>query len=49
MNDNLIIALEAAWELDPVRLENKLWKLVEKVSNENAESVENGAFAEIES
>lgn len=49
MNDNLIIALEAAWELDPVRLENKLWKLVEKVSNENAESVENRAFAEIES
>jgi len=49
MNDNLIIALEAAWELDPVRLENKLWKTVERVSNQNTESVENRALAENES
>lgn len=28
MNENLITALEAAWELDPVRLENKLWTLI---------------------
>ena len=30
MRDTLIIALEAAWELDPVRLEGKLWEEVEK-------------------
>ena len=30
MNDSLIIALEATWELDPVRLENKLWGRLEK-------------------
>ena len=29
MRDTLIIALEAAWELDPVRLERKLWGAVE--------------------
>lgn len=38
MNENLIDALEAAWELDPVRLENKLWETVEQVSNQNTES-----------
>lgn len=27
MIDNLIIALEAAWELDPVRMED-MWELV---------------------
>lgn len=49
MNDNLIIALEASWELNPVLLENVLWKTVERVSNQNTESVENRALAEIES
>lgn len=30
MNDTLIIALEACWELDPVLLDTKLWKEVEE-------------------
>ena len=30
MTDALIIALEAAWELDPIRLENKLWDTIAK-------------------
>lgn len=49
MNENLIIALEASWELNPVLLENVLWKTVERVSNQNTETVENRAFTEIES
>ena len=40
MNENLVTALEAAWELDPVRLENKLWRIVEEVSKANEETVE---------
>ncbi len=49
MIENLIIALEASWELDPVLLEKKLWETVEQVSNHNQQSLENRAFAEIES
>lgn len=39
MNENLITALEAAWELDPVRLENKLWRAVEELSNKDEETL----------
>lgn len=38
MNENLVTALEAAWELDPVRLENKLWRAVEELSNDGEET-----------
>ncbi len=38
MNENLVTALEAAWELDPVRLESKLWKLIEAEPIENDET-----------
>lgn len=30
MNEALITALEASWELDPVRMEKKLWDAVDK-------------------
>lgn len=30
MIDTMLIALEAAWELDPVRIENKLWDAVDR-------------------
>ena len=40
MNENLVTALEAAWELDPVRLENKLWRIVEEVSKADGETVD---------
>ena len=30
MMDTMVIALEAAWELDPVRLENKLWGTIDR-------------------
>lgn len=49
MNDNLIIALEAAWELDPVRLEKKLWKTVERVSNEKTKTLENSGVSDFDS
>lgn len=28
MDENLITALEASWELDPVLMEDKLWKKI---------------------
>ena len=45
MRENLITALEAAWELDPIRLEGKLWKLLADAepicyNEKNKESVE---------
>ena len=30
MMDTLVIALEAAWELNPIRLDKKLWKALEE-------------------
>ena len=30
MRDTLLIALEAAWELNPVRLEGKMWKRLDE-------------------
>lgn len=35
MNDTLIIALEACWELDPVLLDEILWQTIESEDNEN--------------
>lgn len=32
MMDAMVDALEAAWELDPVRLENKLWDKIDSKS-----------------
>ena len=49
MNENLIDALEAAWELDPVRLENKLWETVERMSNQNTESTQTCGVSDYES
>ncbi len=34
IRDTLIIALEAAWELDPTRLEKKLWRALEESPKE---------------
>lgn len=39
MSDALIIALEASWENDPVRMENKLWNSIEKNPDEKAYAV----------
>ena len=36
MRDTLIIALEASWELDPVLMEDKLWKRIEDNPEEKA-------------
>lgn len=36
MSDALIIALEASWENDPVRMENKLWNSIEENPDEKA-------------
>ena len=30
MMDTMVVALEAAWELDPVRLEDKLWGMIDR-------------------
>lgn len=30
MRDTLIIALEASWEMDPVRMERKLWGAIDE-------------------
>lgn len=49
MNENLITALEAAWELNPVLLEKKLWETVEKVSKAKSESLENRAVSDFDS
>jgi len=49
MNENLVIALEAAWELDPIRLEKKLWETVEKVSNEKVKTLENRVVSDFDS
>lgn len=32
MRDTLVIALEAAWELDPIRIESKLWNEIDSMS-----------------
>ena len=39
MRDTLIIALEASWENDPVRMENKLWNSIEENPDEKAYAV----------
>lgn len=36
MRDTLIIALEASWELDPVLMENNLWKRIEEEPEQKA-------------
>ena len=40
MMDTMVIALEAAWELDPVRLEDKLWGTIERTVPAENNSVE---------
>ena len=51
IRDTLIIALEAAWELDPARLDEKLWQALEESPKEcynksgfkgNVEEMSNG-------
>lgn len=39
MRDTLIIALEASWELDPVLMENNLWKRIEEEPEQKAYAV----------
>ena len=39
MRDTLIIALEASWELDPVLMENNLWKRIEEEPERKAYAV----------
>lgn len=36
---DLIIALEASWELDPVLMENNLWKRIEEEPEQKAYTV----------
>lgn len=51
IRDTLVIALEASWEQDPVRMEDALWDNLEKISKcrtnvvqKNAETLENTTF-----
>ena len=39
MRDTLIIAREASWELDPVLMENNLWKRIEEEPEQKAYAV----------
>ena len=57
MTDSMIIALEAAWECDPVRLENKLWDTIAKTDEvcytsvsfkESVEYLSNGKVRDIQ-
>lgn len=39
MKENLIIALEASWELDPELMEDVLWEKIDEMRLDSSESV----------
>lgn len=39
MRENLIIALEASWELDPELMEDVLWEKIDEIGVDSSESV----------
>ena len=39
MKENLIIALEASWELDPELMEDVLWEMIDEIGVDSSESV----------
>ena len=39
MKENLIIALEASWELDPELMEDVLWEKIDEIGVDSSESV----------
>ena len=39
MRENLIIALEASWELDPELMEDVLWEKIDEIGVYSSESV----------
>ena len=39
MKENLIIALEASWELDPELMEDVLWDKIDEIGVDSSESV----------